>query len=135
MMITTTLRLVPFVALVVICGVLVLAGRITVTTDTGSARRRYWISVVRLAVVVGFVRGLCFCDITYRAFVRRESLSELPLIVLLCPELLVTPTDPVTPAGLWVLTGALVIGSFAMVSALAFVIWRYFGRAGTEGAA
>ena len=59
---------------------------------------------------------------------HRESLSELPLIALLMPEYLLTPGDPATPAGMWLLTAALVIGSFCIVSALAAVVWRYIGR-------
>jgi hypothetical protein len=85
-------------------------------------------SVLFLGGVVTAVRVLILWYVTCRAFVHRESLSELPLILLLMPELLVAPGDPVTPRVMWTLAGLLVIGSFVMVSALALLVWKYVAR-------
>jgi hypothetical protein len=45
------------------------------------------------------------------------------------PEYLLIPGDPSPPGGMWMLTAALVIGSFVGVLVLALVVWRLFGQA------
>jgi hypothetical protein len=49
-------------------------------------------------------------------------------MALLMPEFLVVPGDPATPAGMWELTAALIVGSFSGVSVLALLVWKSFGR-------
>ena len=113
----------------IVSGVLILIRRRAVATSTGSAPRHYWRSVLVVAGVVTVLRvGICWY-LTYRAFSHYESLSEIPLIVLLMPEYLLTPGDPATPQGMWCLTAALVIGTFVMVTLLALVVWSFVGRA------
>ena len=86
MTILTALWLVPLVALVVVCAVLLLLWRRAMAVQAGSARRRYSRSVLTLVALVAVVRvGICWF-LTYRAFVHRESLSEVPVIALLMPE-------------------------------------------------
>jgi hypothetical protein len=83
-------------------------------------------SVLLVEGVVTVVRVLILWYVTYRAFVHRENLSELPLIVLLMPELLLAPGDAVSPKGMWTLTGLLVVGSALIVSLLAALVWKYY---------
>ncbi len=129
----TALWLVPLLAVVIVCAVLVLLRRRAVMTPAGSARRQYWRSVLVLGGTVTAVRvGICW-DLTYRAFSRTESLSEVPFIALLMPEYLLAPGDPATPTGMWALTAALVVGSFVIVSAMALLIWRYMRASGPSG--
>jgi len=126
--ILTPLWLVPLIAVVVLSAALVLIRRKSMMVPARSARRRYWRSVVVMCGIATVVRvGICW-SLTYRAFVHRESLSEVPLIGLLLPEYLVIPGDPSTPTGMWALTGALVVGSLVMVSAWAVMVWRLVGR-------
>ena len=124
----TTLWFIPLVAVVIIFAVLIGIRR-TAFGSSASSERRYWQLVLLVGAIVAALRvGICWF-LTYRAFLHRESLSEVPLIGLLMPEYLLAPGDPAAPAGMWALTGALVIGSFAGVSVLAALVWRFFGRA------
>lgn len=83
-------------------------------------------SVLVVVAVVTVVRVLILWYVTYRAFVHSEHLSELPLIVLLMPELLLAPGDPVSPRGMWALTMLLVVGSALLVLLLAALLWNYY---------
>ena len=81
----TALWLVPLLALVIVLGFSFFfeAGLSGVEPDQ---RRRYWLFVIILGRVVTVIRvGICWWD-TYRAFIRQESLSGLPLLALLMPE-------------------------------------------------
>ena len=122
--IVTALWLVPLVALVIAFGFLILLHRRAPVT-TASAHPRYWISVLVLGGVVAIVRvGICWW-VTYRAFIHQESVDEIPFIALLMPEYLIVPGDPASPEGMWALTAALVIGSFAAVVLMAWFVWRF----------
>lgn len=127
--ILTALWVVPLVVFAIMSGVLVLFRRRALAFPAGVARRRYWRSVLVLAGLVAAIRvGICW-NLTYRAFTHQESLSEVPLIILLLPEYLLTPGDPSTPEGMWALTGSLVAGSFVWISILALVVWTAVGAA------
>jgi hypothetical protein len=122
----TSVWLTPCLAMVTVCVALVVLGRSALRSRTGSGRRRYWISVLLVEGVVTVVRVLILWYVTYRAFVHKENLSELPLMVLLMPELLLAPGDPVSPRGMWTLTGLLVVGSALIVSLLAALVWKCY---------
>ena len=82
-------------------------------------------SVMLVGGGVALVRVVILWYVTYRQWSGNESLFELPLIILLFPELLVMPNNRPTAANMWVSTGILVVGSFAVVSALALLVWIY----------
>jgi uncharacterized membrane protein len=87
---------------------------------------------MNVAYVVSFIRVMILWYVTYREWSHNESLSELPLMVLLLPELLLMPGGRSTPATMWISTGLLVAGSFGMVSGLAWLVgkWKQSGSSG-----
>jgi len=112
-----------FVITIVAVGVVVTtlaacAGALSEETAL-SPSRKLWRSIFRVGSVFAVARVSILWFLTYLNWTGRETLSELPLMLLLCPEALVL-SKPVSTSAfhVWLFSALLTIGSFAFVAAV-----------------
>jgi hypothetical protein len=104
----------------ILTGLLVLLVVLTLTVDrvqrhSASPRRRFWISAMKFGGVVALLRVSVLWYVTYREWTGTQSLSLLPLVLLLYPEgLLLPPTWSLTATLIWLFSGLLTIGSLTI---------------------
>ncbi len=88
--------------------------------DSALAQRRFWISTMKVGGLVAVLRVSILWYLTYREWTGTQSLSLLPLILVLYPEgLLFPPAWSLTTNGVWLFSGLLAIGSLTMTSTVA----------------
>ncbi len=86
-----------------------------VKRDAAALPTRFWISAMKVGGLVALLRVSILWYLTYREWTGTQSLSLLPLLLLLYPEgLLVAPTSSPTAADVWLLRGLLAVGSLVM---------------------
>lgn len=84
-------------------------------TDCAASRRRFWISTMKFAGWVALLRVSILWYVTYREWTGTQSLTLLPLVLLLYPEgLLARPRWGLTATNVWLFSGLLTIGSYIM---------------------
>ena len=84
-----------------------------VARSGGPVARQFWRSVLRIGAILAFFRVLILWYLVYREWTGTQSISVLPLILLLFPEGAVVPHGlPWTAAHAWLFSGLLTIGSF-----------------------
>lgn len=112
----------------VLTGLLVLVVLLTLTAaragranrHPASPRKPFWILTMRFGGLVALVRIVILWYLTYREWTGTQSLSLLPLILLLYPEgLLLPPTWRLTTTHVWLFSGLLIIGSLIMTGVVA----------------
>src|ERR1700730_8019064 len=104
------LLIVPGLPLLVVCVTIVVAGRRELASGSGPLRRRFWMSVMKVGVVLSFVRVSILWVLTYREWSGAQDLSELFFGLFLFPEILLTPIGA-TPSNLVISTVFLTSGS------------------------
>jgi len=83
---------------------------------------RFWI----IAVILSAARLSALWLLLYREWSRRQSLSLLPLIIILYPEALWLPNDVSwTLARAIQFSGLLICGSFLIAAAVVGVAWAF----------
>jgi hypothetical protein len=86
-----------------------------------------WISAIEIGVVVALFRVSILWYLTYLNWSGQESLSELPLVLLLFPEALAMSHKwTLTASNVWLLSTLLTVGSVTaalVVAAMVRTVW------------